>query len=334
MPLVPHDHFHHVINAARKSLDMVRIYFTRLLTALAHIHQLGIIHRDVKPRNFLFSLKARSGVLVDFGLSQMVSQVQKKRRPSTGRSQRAPSDRVGAHGSKRGEHFVSAAHKRTRAQGDRTGAAGERAKRGRSEAAKARGGGGAASAGAGAGEERDRPGIVAPRSFRPLEYRNRRGRLGTLKDPERLPPQRAERAGTPGFRAPEVLMRVVDQDQSIDVWSAGVILLCLLIGEESCFYFSEDRDDSWALMQVVELLGPKAMQAAAEAVGKELILPSAADDDDGKPEEDRLRALVLKRRPDAPDSAIQLLKGCLDPNPKTRLSALDALKSEFLQIDA
>lgn len=42
------------------------------------------------------------------------------------------------------------------------------------------------------------------------------------------PSMKAQRAGTRGFRAPEVLLKVFQQDYAIDIWSAGVILLTLL----------------------------------------------------------------------------------------------------------
>ena len=40
--------------------------------------------------------------------------------------------------------------------------------------------------------------------------------------------QRAPRAGTPGFRPPEVLLKFEHQTTAVDIWAAGVILLCIL----------------------------------------------------------------------------------------------------------
>lgn len=42
------------------------------------------------------------------------------------------------------------------------------------------------------------------------------------------PPMKASRAGTRGFRAPEVLFKCQAQGVAIDIWSAGVILLTLM----------------------------------------------------------------------------------------------------------
>lgn len=78
--------------------------------------------------------------------------------------------------------------------------------------------------------------------------------------------QNAPRAGTPGFRAPEVLLKCPHQTTAVDVWSAGVIFLCLLSGR---YPFFRATDDLSALAQVVALMGTAECTRVARELGKE-----------------------------------------------------------------
>lgn len=55
------------------TLKDTQLYMFNLLDALAYIHSKQIVHRDVKPNNFLFNRKLKQFCLIDFGLSQDLS---------------------------------------------------------------------------------------------------------------------------------------------------------------------------------------------------------------------------------------------------------------------
>lgn len=71
------------------------------------------------------------------------------------------------------------------------------------------------------------------------------------------PPLRANRSGTRGFRAPEVLLRSQNQSLPLDIWSAGVILLVLLTRQ---YPFFKASDDIEALVEIACLFGNREMK--------------------------------------------------------------------------
>ena len=80
------------------------------------------------------------------------------------------------------------------------------------------------------------------------------------------PPQVSARSGTPGFRAPEVLLKYPQQTTAIDIWSAGVIFLCLL----SCKYpFFKAPSDLIAMMEITTLFGSEKSTSVAKCLHKE-----------------------------------------------------------------
>lgn len=59
MPFFEHDEFRDYMKTL--TLSGVAAYMRSLLTALAHVHAEGVIHRDIKPRNFMYSAKSCEG---------------------------------------------------------------------------------------------------------------------------------------------------------------------------------------------------------------------------------------------------------------------------------
>ncbi|KAF8908372.1 kinase-like domain-containing protein [Mucidula mucida] len=81
-------------------------------------------------------------------------------------------------------------------------------------------------------------------------------------------PSKANRAGTRGFRAPEVLLKCIDQTagkfsyvyHSIDIWSVGIMLLLFLTGKFPLFNAGDDIE---ALMEIATIMGMKRMEKIA-----------------------------------------------------------------------
>lgn len=95
---------------------------------------------------------------------------------------------------------------------------------------------------------------------------------------------RANRAGTRGFRAPEVLLKCPDQtvgelllNQSyqcqyytdiataLDIWSVGIMMLCFLTRR---FPFFNSNDDTEALVEIAAIFGRKRMERCAAVHSK------------------------------------------------------------------
>lgn len=71
MPYISHDRFHDYFD--KFNVSELKEYMRNLLIALKHVHSFNVIHRDVKPSNFLHDRKNHKYLLVDFGLAQALN---------------------------------------------------------------------------------------------------------------------------------------------------------------------------------------------------------------------------------------------------------------------
>lgn len=170
----------------------IKKYMWELLQGLDFVHSKEIMHRDLKPTNFLYDPFKRKGVLVDFGLAEKMTP------PSSSTSNNSC------------------------------------------------------------------PCLLKDRSSISKTYSKRLNIKAAYPKVDQRPPRRANRAGTRGFRAPEVLFKCTNQSTMIDIWSAGVIGLSLFARKFPLFNSPDDID---ALMELVLLFGIEKLQKCAELHG-------------------------------------------------------------------
>ena len=149
------------------------------------------------------------------------------------------------------------------------------------------------------------------------------------------PSRRANRAGTRGFRAPEVLLKCASQTTKIDVWSAGVILLTIL---SQRFPFFNSADDIEAMIEIASVFGQRRMKACALLHGAvfDCTIPSIGEK--GYPLEKLIVWSTCRSlEPEGATTlntgekaAVKFLERCLELDPRKRISAEEALEHDFL----
>jgi cell division control protein 7 len=134
----------------------------------------------------------------------------------------------------------------------------------------------------------------------------------------------ASRAGTRGFRAPEVLFCAWNQSTLIDIWSAGVVLLSLL---SQRYPFFKSPDDLTSLVEVSSIVGTERLREAARECGRRVKFPVENDGMDLKDLCSRVNHYIDELGVD--DSVFDLLAKMMEPVPSKRISARDALQHPF-----
>uniref|UniRef100_A0A8C5D7E4 non-specific serine/threonine protein kinase n=1 Tax=Gadus morhua TaxID=8049 RepID=A0A8C5D7E4_GADMO len=250
MPYMEHQPIGEIIGLL--SFEEVRLYIYNLLKALKHIHQFGIIHRDIKFNNFLYNRRAKMYSLVDFGLAQGTADTQIELLKVV--KQRATQKAGGATGK------------------TDTGVPGKKAPRASDTPTPLTTTGPPSppqpqqqSAAPPSSSSSSTTATVTP-TTPPVPYRVALNPAPHLCSSRKK--QVAPRAGTPGFRAPEVLTCCPTQGTAIDVWSAGVILLSLLSNRYPFFKGSEDLV---SLTQIMIVRGSRETVQAAQTFGKAVV---------------------------------------------------------------
>jgi cell division control protein 7 len=141
---------------------------------------------------------------------------------------------------------------------------------------------------------------------------------------------KASRAGTRGFRAPEVLFKISHQSVAIDVWSVGVIMLTLLTHRYPFFQSTDDQD---AIVEIATIFGRKEMEAAAKVYYRtwKSNIPSIPENHIGFPT--LVNSLNPEFAPQVTDEAYDLLERLLRLNVNDRITARNALHHPFLRIN-
>ncbi|QLG71902.1 hypothetical protein HG535_0C02540 [Zygotorulaspora mrakii] len=221
LPYYPHEEFRHFYRDL--PIKGIKMYLWELLQALSFVHSKNIIHRDVKPTNFLYNPYLGRGVLVDFGLAEVQTETPTCHLEEDGT--------FSVKNCRNQEQFCPCSMRDI----------------------------------AGTNQGAFAP-MITIQNGKVVYLNNVNGVNLTKGYPknETRRIKRANRAGTRGFRAPEVLMKCGSQTTKIDVWSVGVILSSLLSRRFPLF---QSLDDTDSLLELCAIFGSKKIRKCAAIHG-------------------------------------------------------------------
>lgn len=307
----------------------IQKYLRALFEALAYVHKHNVIHRDIKPSNFLYDREKDKFLLVDFGLAEdMVvedkenKQVQLKRKTEDKKTELTLFER-----NQRSQRPGNILRDRSpRIQDKKRSIFGISRSSSKNTNSK----------------------LPAPKSSKSSSSKQKECSHSANEICNTCllkPSQEASRAGTPGFRSPEMLMKHPGQTTAVDIWASGVIFLSLL---SMRYPFFRAADDLTSLCQIITLLGSDAIISAAKFIGKQVTLSKEVVGWDFEVMCRRLResSHISRCSRCEENSAVEgnnkacalqpfdsfafdLLSRCLDPNPYCRVTAEEALKHDF-----
>ncbi|XP_073984258.1 cdc7 kinase isoform X1 [Rhodnius prolixus] len=332
MPYQPHDRF--ITYVTDMTIPETQMYLKQLLIALRRVHKFGVIHRDVKPSNFLYSRKEKRFLLVDFGLAQklgewngengenMSARNKKRKRADEGENQEPTNDMppVKRHALQNlSSNIPLVSHKNSSSNlvidqirrlplGNResniTFLHTQQVKKNADK-------------------------LFAKPMITPLTCAgkcNCDGKPQICHKCLTRKAQAAPRAGTPGFRPPEVLLKYPQQTTAVDMWAVGVIMLCIL---SRTYPFFRSPDDVTALAEMITLFGSDEVKNVANRLGRNIVCSETR-----KPLDLKKLCEQLSERKGCkekyPESAFSLMSKLLDLDPFTRITAEEALKHPFI----
>ncbi|XP_007073460.2 cell division cycle 7-related protein kinase isoform X1 [Prionailurus viverrinus] len=315
MPYLEHESFLDILNSL--SFQEVREYMFNLFRALKRIHQFGIVHRDVKPSNFLYNRRLKKYALVDFGLAQgthdtkiellkLVHSEAQQESCSQNKSHIITGNKISLSGPAAPKELdqqpTMKTVKRPYTNAQSQIKQGKDGKEGSVGLSVQRSVFGERNFNIHSSISHESPAVKLMKQSKTVDVLSRK--LATKKKPistkvmtsgvmrktaSSCPAsltcdcyatdkvcsiclsrrqQVAPRAGTPGFRAPEVLTKCPNQTTAIDMWSAGVIFLSLLSGR---YPFYKASDDLTALAQIMTIRGSRETIQAAKTFGKSIL---------------------------------------------------------------